>query len=1137
MSNDKYDDYVGTEFIRRKKDKIDSGSKKRFTKRIKIGEGGQGEVYKVFDSHLKIYRAMKIIHPQYCSNKEFVKNYQTEVNITSQLNFPNIVKVYDADIEDEKLFIIMDFVDGKCLAGEKYPEIISALIISRVSEALQYAHNAKLQFEGQTLNGVIHGDIKPENLMLKNDGEVMIMDFGLSTSSQSFDDSSSGVILGSLKYMAPEQIDGERSSKQTDIYALGITLYKLISGKTGYEKQSHTQIIKHKSQKSFQELMTDEIHPTLNRIIKKATEFDPRDRYQNITELQKDLDAFIQENYIINNNYKNIIGAFINFQMVPMMKDIQPIIPQKIQQEQIKSQIEEKEEEVVIPKKMEKPPKEKTVVIPEDREKKQKKKTPYLVYFILILIVGMLGFISYKMINSDKSKEEVSNEIVKNDTQPKEKISKPKKQSTKKTEKSKPKKTAKKKTSAKTEIPATKTSVQEQKPVVKQTKSVGSAFSIVVLNPQKLKGKIYLDGDKKANLKGKESITIKLKKAGSYILTIKTKGRATFQQEVNIDKTNSGAEVTFNPLTYTVTIQNPEKVDVNLFINNKLISHLDNNYVYSSIKPQTFELIIKNDQEKYIEVKKSFILDDTNPVQEFIFKPQLNMKYKITIDNPNLIDATFTINNSEKIKLESIFQKGYADNTIRTLRFEAFGFKTVEEIVDFSKKDEFNITYKPKALDVHLIIKNTPKKAKIFVGNNEKPISATTPDTDIASLKYGETYDIKITKYGFNDFITKITIDAFEKTIHYNAEVSKGIIQFEPELDANLLLNTQIWLGGNKLESATRIEDLKIGNYKLRVNFVINDYQQTVNQNVKVIPYNNDPANITVIKLDIDVVRIKSTLPDTKIYIDNLYIGTAPKTIPFIDASLAVVDAKPPQRLAIKKSINPKNYSNSNLVFRFSNEQAETLYREANAILSEYIFINNEGNDLLNEAQIKLEEVIRIDKTYSEAYSKLLFISSEKIMKLSSGGDKELAQTLYRKLQHYLTDATEFMDDHLELSIAFKNAGKGYFEYSYNFMQDQEMGQFMINTCLPILQKSIEEKKLKKDKTGLSAGKKYDLQEGACYLAKCYQVIYEKTGDNKYKSLAKRTWSNASFSPLVNAGKSTTSPFKSERQKWKEKLN
>jgi len=301
MSNDKYDDYVGTEFIRRKKDKIDSGSKKRFTKRIKIGEGGQGEVYKV----------------------------------------SNIVKVYDADIEDEKLFIIMDFVDGKCLAGEKYPEIISALIISRVSEALQYAHNAKLQFEGQTLNGVIHGDIKPENLMLKNDGEVMIMDFGLSTSSQSFDDSSSGVILGS----------------------------------------------------------------------------------QNITELQKDLDAFIQENYIINNNYKNIIGAFINFQMVPMMKDIQPIIPQKIQQEQIKSQIEEKEEEVVIPKKKEKPPKEKTVVIPEERENKQKKKTPYLVYFILILIVGMLGFISYKMINSDKSKEEVSNEIVKNDTQPKEKIS------------------------------------------------------------------------------------------------------------------------------------------------------------------------------------------------------------------------------------------------------------------------------------------------------------------------------------------------------------------------------------------------------------------------------------------------------------------------------------------------------------------------------------------------------------------------------------------------------------------------------------------------------------------------------------------------------------------------------------------
>ena len=317
--NGQYKNVTGTNMLHLDNKIKKINSKERFTQRVKIGSGGQADAYKVYDSHLKIYRSMKIMKSQFVTNKKFVKLYKREVNITSQLNYPNIVKVYDAGTEDNQLFIIMDYVDGKSLNKiENLPESIAAMVVSRVAEALDYAHNAVVSYEGQTIHGIIHRDIKPGNLMVNKDGEIMIMDFGLSKAIAPISESTSGNVYGTLAYISPEQIDNKEVDHRSDLYSLGVTLYKLISGKTHFENNSYTEILKKKSLYSYKELINQsELSPELFKIISKATELNKEDRYESSQEFKDDLDKFIKENYDITAKYKNVLGAFFNFGIEP----------------------------------------------------------------------------------------------------------------------------------------------------------------------------------------------------------------------------------------------------------------------------------------------------------------------------------------------------------------------------------------------------------------------------------------------------------------------------------------------------------------------------------------------------------------------------------------------------------------------------------------------------------------------------------------------------------------------------------------------------------------------------------------------------------------------------------------------------
>lgn len=255
----------------------------------KIGEGGMAIVYKAFCHRLSRFVAVKVMREEMAKDEEFRRRFCAESHAIAMLSYPNIVAVYDVSHSDELEYIVMELVEGITL--KQYMDKRGAIswkevlhFSKQITKALAHAHS----------RGIIHRDIKPQNLMLLKDGTIKVADFGIAALENEIQES--GQAIGSIHYIAPEQARGESPDARSDIYSLGVVMYEMLTGQKPYTGDTIGEIaVKHLS--SLPKLPTDivpDIPPELERITMKAMSTQINKRYQSADELLDDLNAFTQ---------------------------------------------------------------------------------------------------------------------------------------------------------------------------------------------------------------------------------------------------------------------------------------------------------------------------------------------------------------------------------------------------------------------------------------------------------------------------------------------------------------------------------------------------------------------------------------------------------------------------------------------------------------------------------------------------------------------------------------------------------------------------------------------------------------------------------------------------------------------------
>ena len=263
-----------------------------------IGSGGMANVYKaVMLGHngpvpAGTVVAVKVLRREYMHDPDLVRRFKNESKAISLLNHPNIVKVYDVSVSDDLQYIVMEYVDGMTLReylnerGGKLTSRETVHFISQILKALEHAH----------ANGVVHRDIKPQNIMLLDNGQLRMMDFGIARISRADNQLSGGKAMGSVHYISPEQAKGDETDCKSDIYSVGVMMYEMLSGHLPFDADDVVEVaIKQISDnpRSLHEL-APEVPYALVEITEKAMAKLPENRYASAREMLDALDAYVQ---------------------------------------------------------------------------------------------------------------------------------------------------------------------------------------------------------------------------------------------------------------------------------------------------------------------------------------------------------------------------------------------------------------------------------------------------------------------------------------------------------------------------------------------------------------------------------------------------------------------------------------------------------------------------------------------------------------------------------------------------------------------------------------------------------------------------------------------------------------------------
>jgi Tol biopolymer transport system component/predicted Ser/Thr protein kinase len=256
----------------------------------KLGEGGMGVVYKAEDTKLKRMVALKFLPANASASEQDKARFTQEAQSASALNHPNVCTIHDIQEYDGQMFIVMEFVEGKTLR-EMRESLTSKQAMDigiQIADGLAAAHE----------KGIIHRDIKPENVMVRKDGIVQVMDFGLAKLRGSISRlTKEGSTVGTAGYMSPEQVQGHDADQRSDIFSFGVLLYELFTGQLPFRGVHETALMYEIVNVDAAPMSTlkPEIDAGLDAIVLECLEKDPRDRYQSVAEVGKDLRKFKRE--------------------------------------------------------------------------------------------------------------------------------------------------------------------------------------------------------------------------------------------------------------------------------------------------------------------------------------------------------------------------------------------------------------------------------------------------------------------------------------------------------------------------------------------------------------------------------------------------------------------------------------------------------------------------------------------------------------------------------------------------------------------------------------------------------------------------------------------------------------------------
>ena len=249
-----------------------------------IGTGGMADVYKAKDHKLNRNVAVKVLKPEFRQDATFVKKFRSEAQAAAGLTHPNIVSVYDVGDDEGVYYIVMELIEGITLK-----EYISKKKKLSVKEATSIAIQVCMGLEAAHNHGIVHRDVKPQNIIISSDGKVKVTDFGIARAASSNTISSN--VMGSVHYSSPEQVRGGYSDEKSDIYSLGITLYEMVTGRVPFDGDTTVAIaIKHLQEEMVPpSIYAEDLPYSLEQIIFKCTQKSVNRRYDRMEEVIADL--------------------------------------------------------------------------------------------------------------------------------------------------------------------------------------------------------------------------------------------------------------------------------------------------------------------------------------------------------------------------------------------------------------------------------------------------------------------------------------------------------------------------------------------------------------------------------------------------------------------------------------------------------------------------------------------------------------------------------------------------------------------------------------------------------------------------------------------------------------------------------
>jgi serine/threonine protein kinase len=289
----------------------------------RLGRGGMADVYKAYHPRLDRYVAVKVMHSHLVDDSDFLTRFEREARAVANLRHPNIVQVFDFDIEDEIYFMVMEFIEGGtlkdqlqklALTRERMPLAAALTLFQQVAGALEYAHQLNM----------LHRDIKPANILLDEKGRAMLADFGIARIVTDKRLTATGTLIGTPAYMAPEQGQGGEATVASEVYSLGVILYEMVTGQVPFDADTPLAILlMHVNDPlPLPREFVPEIPEPLERVILRSMAKNPEDRFESVAEMSDSV-----QQVLVSLSEKTTMAAQTPSPLAEQETEIAPVIP------------------------------------------------------------------------------------------------------------------------------------------------------------------------------------------------------------------------------------------------------------------------------------------------------------------------------------------------------------------------------------------------------------------------------------------------------------------------------------------------------------------------------------------------------------------------------------------------------------------------------------------------------------------------------------------------------------------------------------------------------------------------------------------------------------------------------------------